>query len=187
MSACLAGLTRSLIIARSTHGHRRAASCALRCFSRSAFTRPHPHQHPCPPRCTLPAATMSTEGGAVKRVRLDSTLNNAAVASATTSTSPSAGAAPEVPYYDVNYKAVSPESLKATLGEPCLPNPLQLKVDAQDGRARACTIMLPHGPVQTPVFMPVGTKGTIKCLTSEQVRVFFPPFCSGVYAGASAC
>lgn len=56
------------------------------------------------------------------------------------------------------------------LGEPHQPNPLQLVVDGQDGRARACTINLPHGPVQTPVFMPVGTKGTIKCLTSEQVN-----------------
>ena len=28
---------------------------------------------------------------------------------------------------------------------------------------------LPHGPVQVPVFMPVGTKGTIKGLTSRQL------------------
>jgi hypothetical protein len=29
-------------------------------------------------------------------------------------------------------------------------------------RARAATLHLPHGKVRTPVFMPVGTKGTIK-------------------------
>lgn len=37
------------------------------------------------------------------------------------------------------------------------------------GRARACTIHLPHGPVSTPVFMPVGTKGTIKGVTTEEI------------------
>lgn len=29
---------------------------------------------------------------------------------------------------------------------------------------------LPHGPVETPIFMPVGTKGTIKGLTSAQLH-----------------
>lgn len=29
-------------------------------------------------------------------------------------------------------------------------------------KARAATLHLPHGTVRTPVFMPVGTKGTIK-------------------------
>ena len=38
------------------------------------------------------------------------------------------------------------------------------------GRARACTLHLPHGPVRTPVFMPVGTKGTIKALTTQQLE-----------------
>ena len=36
-------------------------------------------------------------------------------------------------------------------------------------RARASIVSLPHGPVETPVFMPVGTQGTIKGLTSAQV------------------
>lgn len=35
--------------------------------------------------------------------------------------------------------------------------------------ARACSMYLPHGRVRTPVFMPVGTKGTIKALSSEQL------------------
>lgn len=35
--------------------------------------------------------------------------------------------------------------------------------------ARAGTIHLPHGKVRTPVFMPVGTKGTIKGLSSHQL------------------
>jgi len=39
---------------------------------------------------------------------------------------------------------------------------LCLRPHAVVGLARACTLHLPHGQVRTPVFMPVGTKGTIK-------------------------
>lgn len=35
--------------------------------------------------------------------------------------------------------------------------------------ARAAVVHLPHGPLRTPVFMPVGTKGTIKGMTSHQL------------------
>ena len=34
-----------------------------------------------------------------------------------------------------------------------------------DGRARAGRITLPHGQVQTPIFMPVGTYGTVKAMS----------------------
>lgn len=37
-------------------------------------------------------------------------------------------------------------------------------------RARAATLHLPHGQVMTPVFMPVGTKGTIKGVSSVQLE-----------------
>lgn len=46
---------------------------------------------------------------------------------------------------------------------------LRFEVLATEKRARAAIMTLPHGPVETPVFMPVGTQGTIKGLTSEQV------------------
>jgi len=36
-------------------------------------------------------------------------------------------------------------------------------------RARASIMTLPHGDVRTPVFMPVGTKGTIKGVSSRQL------------------
>jgi len=36
--------------------------------------------------------------------------------------------------------------------------------------ARVGTIRTPHGDVRTPAFMPVGTQGTVKGLTPEQVR-----------------
>ena len=36
---------------------------------------------------------------------------------------------------------------------------LEFEVQATCGKARAAVLHLPHGPVYTPVFMPVGTKG----------------------------
>ncbi|KAG5178790.1 tRNA-guanine(15) transglycosylase-like protein [Tribonema minus] len=38
-------------------------------------------------------------------------------------------------------------------------------------RARAGTLHLPHGPVRTPLFMPVGTKAVIKGMLSSQLMV----------------
>ncbi|KAI7868088.1 queuine tRNA-ribosyltransferase [Spinellus fusiger] len=37
-------------------------------------------------------------------------------------------------------------------------------------KARASLLTLPHGPVNTPVFMPVGTQGTLKGMTPQQVK-----------------
>ena len=42
-------------------------------------------------------------------------------------------------------------------------------VDAQDGGARATTLKLARGEVQTPVFMPVGTQGAIRALAPDHV------------------
>ena len=41
---------------------------------------------------------------------------------------------------------------------------------ATDGTARRGEIATPHGAVQTPAFMPVGTQATVKGLTVEMVR-----------------
>lgn len=38
-----------------------------------------------------------------------------------------------------------------------------------NGRARAGTIFTPHGTIQTPAFIPVGTKATIKAVLPEQM------------------
>jgi queuine tRNA-ribosyltransferase len=43
-------------------------------------------------------------------------------------------------------------------------------LDDQDGRARAGRWVTPHGAVQTPAFMPVGTAATVKGLTPGQLR-----------------
>ncbi len=42
--------------------------------------------------------------------------------------------------------------------------------EATDGTARAGTLHTAHGAVQTPVFMPVGTAGTVKAMTADAVR-----------------
>ena len=42
--------------------------------------------------------------------------------------------------------------------------------EATDGAARAGTLRTAHGDVATPVFMPVGTAGTIKAMTADAVR-----------------
>ena len=46
---------------------------------------------------------------------------------------------------------------------------LCLQIHAQHGCARAATMHLPHGQVELPTFMPVGTKGSIKGLASCQL------------------
>ncbi|MBL9091567.1 MAG: tRNA guanosine(34) transglycosylase Tgt [Planctomycetaceae bacterium] len=37
-------------------------------------------------------------------------------------------------------------------------------------QARRGTFQTPHGPVETPAFMPVGTQGTVKGITADQLR-----------------
>lgn len=39
-----------------------------------------------------------------------------------------------------------------------------------DAAARAARIDTPHGPIETPVFMPVGTQATVKGLTPTMLR-----------------
>ncbi len=41
---------------------------------------------------------------------------------------------------------------------------------AKDGDARAGIIRTPHGEIPTPIFMPVGTHGTVKAQTPEQLK-----------------
>ena len=44
------------------------------------------------------------------------------------------------------------------------------EVTATDGAARAGILRTAHGNVQTPAFMPVGTKGTVKSLDPDELR-----------------
>ena len=47
--------------------------------------------------------------------------------------------------------------------------PLTFTVLKQFHRCRASTLVLPHGEVRTPVYMPVGTKGAMKGLTPDNL------------------
>ena len=40
---------------------------------------------------------------------------------------------------------------------------------AQKGKARAGVFHTPHGSVETPIFMPVGTLGTVKALDEKDI------------------
>src|ERR1041385_9196876 len=43
-------------------------------------------------------------------------------------------------------------------------------VDAQDGEARAGVLTTRRGQIETPVFMPVGTAGTVKGIRFEELE-----------------
>ncbi len=43
----------------------------------------------------------------------------------------------------------------------------RFEIDASDGKARAGRMFTPHGAIQTPVFMPVGTLGTVKAVAQD--------------------
>jgi len=51
-----------------------------------------------------------------------------------------------------------------------LATPFTFRLVASDGNARRGEIVTPHGRVQTPAFMPVGTQGTVKGLSPDDVR-----------------
>jgi len=42
-------------------------------------------------------------------------------------------------------------------------------VEARDGNARRGRLATAHGVVETPAFMPVGTYGTVKAMTPEEL------------------
>ena len=46
----------------------------------------------------------------------------------------------------------------------------EFTVEATSGAARAGTLTLPHGEVETPCFMPVGTQGTVRALSPNDLR-----------------
>ena len=47
---------------------------------------------------------------------------------------------------------------------------LEFEVIAKWNRARVSKLILPHHSLQTPIFMPVGTQGTVKGLTTNQLE-----------------
>jgi queuine tRNA-ribosyltransferase len=53
------------------------------------------------------------------------------------------------------------------------------RVEARAGAARAGVLETAHGPVETPVFMPVGTQATVKALSSDDLRRLGPQIILG--------
>jgi queuine tRNA-ribosyltransferase len=49
------------------------------------------------------------------------------------------------------------------------PERLGFEIAARDGAARAGVLHTPHGPVRTPAFIPLATKGTVRSLESREV------------------
>ena len=46
---------------------------------------------------------------------------------------------------------------------------LRYEIEARDGAARAGAIHTPHGPVATPAFIPLATRGSVRTLDSDEV------------------
>ncbi len=56
---------------------------------------------------------------------------------------------------------------------------MQFELLKTDGAARRGTLTLAHGQVQTPVFMPVGTYGTVKAMTPQSLNDIGAQICLG--------
>lgn len=48
--------------------------------------------------------------------------------------------------------------------------PITYELIRTDGKARAGVVVTPHGKIETPVFMPVGTQATVKGMTPEELE-----------------
>ncbi|MGH0170669.1 UNVERIFIED_CONTAM: hypothetical protein FKN15_059177 [Acipenser sinensis] len=59
------------------------------------------------------------------------------------------------------------------------PLALHILAECPVSKARACELTLPHCAVSTPVFMPVGTQGTLKGITSSQLEALGCQICLG--------
>jgi len=47
---------------------------------------------------------------------------------------------------------------------------IDFKLLKQDGKARLGSLTTPHGIIDTPIFMPVGTQATVKAMTPEELK-----------------
>ncbi|WP_306603960.1 tRNA guanosine(34) transglycosylase Tgt [Azonexus sp.] len=56
---------------------------------------------------------------------------------------------------------------------------MQFELHKTDGAARRGTVTLAHGQIQTPVFMPVGTYGTVKAMTPQSLNDIGAQICLG--------
>ena len=55
---------------------------------------------------------------------------------------------------------------------------MSFAVSHTSGQARRGILRLAHGAVDTPAFMPVGTYGTVKAMSPEELARLAPRWCS---------
>ena len=67
-------------------------------------------------------------------------------------------------YGDAMFLTPSPSGAGAAM------NPMRFELLAQDGAARRGRLIFARGTVETPAFMPVGTYGTVKAMTPEDLE-----------------
>jgi queuine tRNA-ribosyltransferase len=64
--------------------------------------------------------------------------------------------------------------VSVAIESPSAARRIEFRLLATDGAARRAEITTPHGTIQTPVFMPVGTLASVKSLTTEQLTALGP-------------
>ena len=64
---------------------------------------------------------------------------------------------------------------------------MQFEILATDGNARRAALTLAHGTVQTPMFMPVGTYGTVKAMAPDELRGLGAELDDGLIDGFPSC
>lgn len=76
--------------------------------------------------------------------------------------------------------STEPEAEPSTHAPPLpMAERLRFTLHATDGGARAGTIETPRGVIPTPIFMPVGTQGTVKSLDPDDLRAIDAPIILG--------
>ncbi|MCF8305052.1 MAG: tRNA guanosine(34) transglycosylase Tgt [Ignavibacteriales bacterium] len=53
---------------------------------------------------------------------------------------------------------------------------LRIDKTSDNSKARVCTILTDHGSIETPVFMPVGTQGTVKAVNNSTLKDIIDPY-----------
>jgi len=48
---------------------------------------------------------------------------------------------------------------------------IEFRLIKKDGEARLGSLTTPHGTIETPIFMPVGTQATVKAMTPEELKI----------------
>ena len=61
----------------------------------------------------------------------------------------------------------------------------EFKITNVDGNARTGVLHTAHGDIRTPAFMPVGTAGTVKAMTPEDVTLYRSSLMSVMYVAAN--